>query len=97
LNALRGRPSLISQVSQGDWRIVVALTLAIMVCAFFWEMWNYLAWPKWYYTVPFFGFAKIFEMPLLGYFGYWPFAWELYALYHLILGVLHRPADALSL
>lgn len=97
LNALRGRPSLIAQIARGDWRRVVALALAGTVCGFFWELWNFHAWPKWYYTVPFLGFAKIFEMPLLGYGGYWPFAWELYALYHLIWGVLRRPADALSL
>ena len=53
--------------------------------------------PKWFYTVPFVGFAKIFEMPLLGYGGYWPFAWELYALYHLFWGVLQRPAILLRI
>ncbi len=97
LNALRGRPSLFMQAADGDWRMVVALALAVTTCGFFWEMWNFLAWPKWYYTVPFVGFGKIFEMPVLGYFGYWPFAWELYALYHLVVGRLHRRADALSL
>jgi hypothetical protein len=40
-------------------------------------MWNYFAMPKWYYTVPFFDYPKVFEMPLLGYFGYIPFGWEL--------------------
>jgi hypothetical protein len=28
----------------------------------------------------------VFEMPLLGYGGYLPFALELYAIYHLIVG-----------
>jgi hypothetical protein len=80
LNALRGRASLIEQASRGDWRNVVTLALAGLVCGFFWEMWNFYALPKWYYTVPFVGFWKVFEMPLLGYAGYVPFAWELYAL-----------------
>ena len=97
LNCLRGRRSLIGQIAQGDWRMLVSLAIAGTICGFFWEMWNWLAWPKWYYTVPFVGFGKVFEMPLLGYGGYWPFAWELYALYHLVGGVLHRPADALTL
>ena len=97
LNYLRGRASLLGQISRGDWRLAVALALAAAICGFFWEMWNYFALPKWYYTVPFVGSLKIFEMPLLGYGGYWPFAWELYALYHLFWGVLQRPANALSL
>ncbi|MBI4790021.1 MAG: hypothetical protein HY782_23550 [Chloroflexi bacterium] len=94
LNYLRGRPSLLRQIEIGDWRLVIGLALAGTICGFFWEMWNYFAMPKWFYTVPFVGFAKIFEMPLLGYGGYWPFAWELYALYQLVWGVLRRPARA---
>jgi hypothetical protein len=79
LNFLRGRASLLEQATRGDWRNIVTLALAGIVCGFFWEMWNIFALPKWYYTVPFFNFAHIFEMPLLGYGGYVPFAWELYA------------------
>lgn len=90
-HSLAGRASLIAQASRGEWRNIVALAMAGVVCGFFWEMWNYFALPKWYYTVPFVGFAKIFEMPLLGYGGYIPFAWELYAMYHFVWGVLRRP------
>lgn len=90
LNYLRGRTSLLEQISRGDWRTVVTLALAAAICGAFWEMWNYFAMPKWFYTVPFVGSPKIFEMPLLGYGGYWPFAWELYAIYHLIWGVAKR-------
>ncbi len=86
LNFLRGRSSLIEQASRGDWQNIVTLAAAGLVCGFFWEMWNINALPKWYYTVPFFSFAKIFEMPLLGYGGYVPFAWELYAMVQFIGG-----------
>lgn len=96
LNYLRNRASLLGQISRGDWRRVIALAAGAVVCGIFWEMWNYLAMPKWFYTVPFFGFLKIFEMPLLGYGGYVPFAWELYALYHLLWGVLRRAPLALA-
>ncbi len=94
LNLLRGRASLLEQASRGDWRNIVTLAAAGIVCGFFWEMWNIFALPKWYYTVPFVNFAHIFEMPLLGYGGYIPFAWELYALYHFVWGVLRRPQYA---
>jgi hypothetical protein len=90
LNCLRGRASLIEQAARGDWRNVATLALAGVVCGFFWEMWNIFAFPKWYYTVPFFDFAKVFEMPLLGYGGYVPFAWELYAMYHFVWGAWRR-------
>jgi hypothetical protein len=91
LNCLRGRASLIEQAARGNWRNIVTLAIAGVVCGFFWEMWNMFALPKWYYTVPFVNFANIFEMPLLGYGGYIPFAWELYAMYHFGWGVLRRP------
>jgi hypothetical protein len=97
LNNLRGRPSLLAQAAQGEWRQIASLAIAVLICGFFWEMWNYFAMPKWYYTVPFFGFVKIFEMPLLGYFGYIPFGLELYALYHFVWGVLGRQPQALQL
>jgi hypothetical protein len=97
LNYLRGRASLLGQIARGDWRLVAALAIGALVCGFFWEMWNFLAMPKWYYTVPFVGFLKVFEMPILGYSGYIPFAWELYALYHFAWGIARRPPKALSL
>ncbi len=97
LNDLRGRPSLVGQLGRGDWRMVVVLALATTVCGFFWEMWNYYAMPKWYYTVPWVGFAKIFEMPIFGYLGYWPFGWELYAVYQLFWGLLRHPPVALPI
>jgi hypothetical protein len=51
-------------------------------------MWNYFSYPKWVYTVAWGGFAHIFEMPLLGYGGYLPFALELFAVYHFVMGLL---------
>ena len=33
---------------------------------------------------------NIFEMPLLGYLGYLPFSLELFALYHLVLGIFKK-------
>jgi len=35
--------------------------------------------PKWTYDVPYVGALKVVEMPLLGYGGYLPFAFEIFA------------------
>ena len=79
--------SLLEWTRGGDWRPVVALWLGVLVCGFFWEMWNFLSYPKWVYTLPRFSFWQVFEMPLLGYLGYLPFSLELFAVVHLVMGL----------
>ena len=88
INYLRKRPSVLGWLSRGDWTLLVALGLGALICGLFWEMWNYFAFPKWYYTIPFVQFAHVFEMPLLGYAGYLPFGLEVYALYYLLGGLV---------
>jgi hypothetical protein len=80
INYWTGRPHFLKNLREGDWRTVISLSLGALVCGFFWEMWNYYSFPKWNYHIAVFGFWRIFEMPLLGYGGYVPFALELYAL-----------------
>ncbi|MDH3944835.1 MAG: hypothetical protein OEV06_12140, partial [Anaerolineae bacterium] len=87
LNARLGNPTLSAYLASGDWRPLIALGLGGLLCGFFWELWNYFSYPKWVYHVPLFDFGHIFEMPILGYGGYIPFAWELWALYQLVRGV----------
>jgi hypothetical protein len=55
-------------------------------------MWNFYSYPKWIYHIPYVDFWHIFEMPILGYGGYLPFALELYALYHFITGFFGKKA-----
>jgi len=82
-NYLHGRPSIIGHVKNRNVRIPLLLSLAGLICGFLWEFWNYWAVPKWAYTLPsLVDFWRVFEMPILGYLGYLPFAWELYAMYH---------------
>jgi hypothetical protein len=88
INVLLGNRSLSQYTGRGDWRPILALWTGCLICAFFWELWNYYSYPKWLYQVPFVDFLRIFEMPLLGYGGYLPFSLELYALYHLVTGML---------
>jgi hypothetical protein len=80
-----GRRAFTSDLVRGDWRNWFALWLGGLLCGFFWELWNFYSYPKWIYHVPGVGFAKVFEMPLLGYLGYFPFAMELWLVAQLAL------------
>lgn len=76
LQTLAGRRTVVADVARGDWRRVVRLALASLVCGVFWELWNYHSLAKWIYTVPYVNRFRIFEMPVLGYAGYLPFGLE---------------------
>jgi hypothetical protein len=86
INIRLGNRSLAHWTQTGDWRPVISLWLGVLLTAFFWEMWNFYSYPKWIYHVAWGDWLHVFEMPLLGYGGYLPFALELYAVYHLVIG-----------
>lgn len=83
-------PSLLDYTAKRDWRPIAALAIGSLMCGFFWEMWNYYSYPKWEYYLPMVNFLHIFEMPVLGYIGYIPFSFELYAVYHLLMGAFKK-------
>lgn len=87
INIKMNNVSLTSYTSEGNWKPVISLGIGCLICAFFWEMWNYYSYPKWYYYLPMVNFLHIFEMPLLGYVGYLPFSIELFAVYNFIMGI----------
>ena len=90
INVWLGFRTAATYTAQGDWRPILALWIGVLCVAFFWEMWNYFAFPKWIYQIPYANALHIFEMPLLGYGGYLPFALELFAMYHFIIGVFRQ-------
>jgi hypothetical protein len=90
INLWLGNRTLLQHTAKRDWREVIALWVGCLICGFFWEMWNYYSNPKWYYTVPYVDFWHVFEMPALGYLGYLPFALELFAVYHLLMGIFAK-------
>src|SRR5438067_11338557 len=81
VNARRGWPSITGDLARGDWRRLWSLLASGLVCGVLWEFWNYWSLSKWTYTVPYFGNIKIFEMPVLGYLGFPPFAVECWVIY----------------
>lgn len=94
LNARLGHRSLLRFTARRDWRPIAALTAGVLVCGFFWELWNFWSYPKWTYRIPVFDVWRVFEMPLLGYLGYVPFALELFAMVHLAFGLAGRARTA---
>ena len=72
--------SLLGQLESGDPRPFLRFLMAGLVCGGLWEFWNFWAYTKWLYTVPFFEEIKWFEMPPLGFLGFPPFAVECYVL-----------------
>ncbi len=81
INYLHKQPSVVGHLKDKKLVIPLSLLLAGIIMGFFWEFWNYWAVTKWYYDIPFVGFFKIFEMPILGYLGYFPFALSLYSMF----------------
>jgi hypothetical protein len=88
INWRAGRPSILRELASGRGALFCQILLAGVICGGFWELWNSWAGTKWIYTVPApFDRLKVFEMPILGYFGFPPFALECYALYHFLRDV----------
>ena len=80
INYHMGGRSLLRDWQSGSLREFYLLLLAGLCCGFLWEFWNFWAGSKWIYTVPHVGWLKIFEMPILGFLGFPPFAVECYVM-----------------
>ena len=81
LNARVGAESILGDWRDGRHRRLVNLLAAGLICGIAWETWNYWAGAKWKYTVPILPNLRIFEMPVLGYAGFPPFAVECFTMY----------------
>lgn len=84
--------SLTGRVLAGERREPLCLLTAGLALGFWWELWNYPATAKWLYTLPILNFGKVFEMPVLGYLGFPPFALECAVMYTLCEAVDRRQA-----
>ena len=84
--------SLTRQFLAGERQRPLCLMLAGLLCGLWWELWNYPSPARWIYTLPLLNFGKIFEMPVLGYLGFMPFALEAAVLYRLMVWLDDRLA-----
>jgi len=95
INARAGDESLLRDFRAGNFSRLINLLVGGFICGGLWEFWNYWAKAKWIYTVPILGDIRMFEMPVLGYFGFPPFALECFAMYvfvrHLVWRGARRP------
>jgi len=80
VNRLRGGPSCVGDLERGDRTRPVSLLLGGLVAGGLWESINWIAGARWTYTVPFGAGLKLFEMPVLGFLGFAPFAIECFAI-----------------
>jgi hypothetical protein len=85
-----GMQSLSASLSAGVRRQVWSLLLGGLACGLMWEFWNFWAGSKWIYRVPYFGGFKLFEMPVLGFLGFAPFAIECWLFYHVAAAIRRR-------
>lgn len=84
INYLYGSKSILKDWESGSFRRLYLLLTGGLLCGFLWEVWNFWAGAKWIYTVPYFNWLKIFEMPILGFLGFPPFAVECYVMYNFL-------------
>ncbi len=90
INARAGDESLFRDLRAGERGRLINLLMAGFICGGLWEFWNFWARAKWIYTVPIVGDIKMFEMPVLGYFGFPPFALECFTMYVFVRRLLWR-------
>jgi len=76
--------SLTRRFLAGERQEPLCLLLAGLACGVWWEMWNFPSAAKWVYTLPALNFGKIFEMPVLGFIGFLPFALECRVMYEFL-------------
>lgn len=91
-----GRRSLSNCIADGDRRRVWSLLAGGLTCGLLWEFWNFWAAARWVYSVPFFGRWQVFEMPLLGFLGFPPFAVECWVLYQVLDVIRSRSRSAFT-
>ncbi len=82
INLRLGLPSFEADLASGRLGRFFSFLVSGFVCGLLWEFWNFWAAAKWNYIFPIMQKEKIFEMPVLGYLGFLPFALECFVMYY---------------
>jgi len=86
LNRARLERSLLGDLEAGSVGRLLRILAAGLACGLIWEFLNSFARIRWIYTVPLLDELKLFEMPLLGFLGFPPFAVECVVFYGALVG-----------
>jgi hypothetical protein len=84
LNYWLGIPGVLKERERGEASEMISLLAAGYLCGIVWETLNFWAGAKWVYHVPYFEEFKFFEMPLLGFLGFGPFAVAFLEMYRFV-------------
>lgn len=80
-----------------DWSRIWSWILAGLAAGLLWEFFNFWAGSHWEYSLPYLNFWRVFQMPVLGYTGFMPFALEIFAFYQFLSGIYKKLEEKIIL
>ena len=92
INEWMGGKTFLPDFREGRPAKLINLFVAGIICGLLWEFWNYWATTKWIYTVPgaLGAGPKYFEMPIIGFLGFLPFAAEVYSMQNFLMVIVNK-------
>lgn len=90
LNFWLENKTFLADLERREWTRLWSWISAGLVAGFFWELWNFWAGSRWEYSLPYLNFWRVFQMPVLGFTGFLPFALEIFAFYQLFSGMYKK-------
>ena len=97
LNYRRRLPSFLADLEKGDAGRIMGWMTAGLAAGLIWELFNFWAGGHWEYHIPYLNFGRIFQMPVFGFFGFIPFALEVFAIEAFVRGFYSRIKDTPAL
>ena len=107
--SLRGKWTPIKPIENGNWSYIALICLSYLIQGILYEGWNYFGGYHlangelitynpgyWVYSIPYVDKFHVFEMPLLGLFGYLPFGlycWAAWIVFANLLGIDYKIDD----
>lgn len=85
-SSLLGYKTVLDPLKEGNWSPILLMGLAAIFHGVVWEAWNSFTYPyfpnHWKYDLAYANILHIYEMPILGYFGYMPFGLFAWTVWH---------------